>query len=85
MDGWDEETVFGVSASTLDALFRRARKRAGLEGFTFHDARHSAATRLALSGRWNVLELCKAFGWSNPAQAMTYFNPSAEELAGKLG
>jgi integrase len=84
MEGWDDETVFGVSAATLDALFRRARKRAKLEGFVFHDSRHTAATRLALSGRWNVLELCKAFGWTNPAQAMTYFNPTAGDLAAKL-
>jgi integrase len=85
MRGWDDDLVFGLSAQTLDALFRRARKRAGYTDFTFHDARHTAATRIALSGKWNVLELCKAFGWSNPKQAMTYFNPTAEDLAAKLG
>jgi integrase len=84
MRGWDADLVFGVSAKTLDALFRRARKRAGYSDFVFHDTRHTAATRIASSGKWNVLELCKAFGWTDPKQAMTYFNPTAEDLAGKL-
>jgi integrase len=69
----------------LDTLFRRARKRAKLEGFTFHDSRHTAATRIALSGRVNVLELCKIFGWKSATQALTYFNPTADDLAAKLG
>ena len=84
MRGWDDDLVFGLSAGTLDALFRRARNKAGYDDFTFHDARHSAATRIALSGKWNVLELCRAFGWKNPAMALVYFNPTADELAGKL-
>jgi integrase len=81
--GWDSELVFGLKAQTLDALFRKYRQRAGLTGFTFHDTRHTAATWIVKSGKWNVLELCKAFGWSDPKQAMVYFNPTAKELADK--
>lgn len=84
MRGFDRVLVFGMDKRTLDALFRRARKNAGLDGFTFHDSRHTAATWIVSSGRWNVLELCKAFGWSDPKRAMTYFNPKASDLAGKL-
>lgn len=84
MRGWDDELVFGLGAQTLDALFRRARKRAGYDDFTFHDARHTAATRIGRSGEWNVLELAKAFGWTKLDQAMTYFNPTAKDLASKL-
>ena len=62
MRGWDEVYVFGLKSPTLDALFRKYRTRAGLSGFTFHDTRHTAATRLA--GRVDVLTLCKIFGWS---------------------
>ena len=80
--GWDDVRVFGVSSATLDALFRRARGRAGLKGFTFHDARHSAATRMA--GQLHILELCKVFGWKNTSQALTYFNPKAADIAAKL-
>lgn len=84
MRGWDETLVFGIKAQTLDALFRKYRDRAGLTGFTFHDARHTAATRLARSRRVDVLELCKILGWRDPKQAMTYFNPSVSQLAARL-
>lgn len=82
MRGFDDDKVFGLESQTLDALFRRARNRAGLAGFTFHDARHCAATRLAK--RLHVLELCKVFGWSNTKRALTYFNPHVSDLAGRL-
>lgn len=84
MRGFDPVAVFGVTPQTLDTLFRRARDRAGLSGFVFHDSRHTAATWIVASGKWNVLELCKAFGWANPKQAMIYFNPKATDLAEKL-
>lgn len=82
MEGWDDETVFGLSAATLDALFRRARKRAGYEDFTFHDSRHTAATRIAR--KINVLDLCKMFGWTKMDQALTYYNPTAAQIAKRL-
>jgi integrase len=82
MDGWDAETVFGVTPSTLDALFRRARKRAGYHDFVFHDSRHTAATRIAR--RLDVLDLCKMFGWKRTDQALTYYNPKAKDIAARL-
>lgn len=85
MRGFDDALVFGLSSQTLDALFRRARQRAGMDGFTFHDARHTAATRLALSRKVEALELCRIMGWRNPKQAMVYFNPTASQLAALLG
>lgn len=84
MHGWDDIVVFGLSSQTLDALFRKARGRAGLSGFTFHDSRHVAATRIGKSGRWSLPEMCIAFGWKNPKMAMTYINISASDLAKKL-
>jgi integrase len=85
MRGWDALLVFGLGVQTLDTLFRRARVRAGLTGFTFHDARHTAATRLAMSRRVDVLELCRIMGWKNPKQAMVYFNATASQIAARLG
>lgn len=82
MEGWDAETVFGVSPATLDALFRRARKRAGCSGFTFHDSRHTAATMIA--PRLPILDLCKMFGWKRTDQALTYYNPTAKQIAERL-
>ena len=82
MRGFDEVLVFGISPQTLDAIFRRCRDRAGLSGFTFHDARHTAATWIAQ--RLDVLDLCKLFGWANPKQAMAYYNPTASEIARRM-
>lgn len=82
LDGWSGDTLLGIKAQTLDAFFRRARDKAGLSGFTFHDTRHSAATRLAQ--RLHVLDLCKVFGWKSTTRALTYFNPSAGDLARRM-
>lgn len=84
MRGWDASSVFGLSSQTLDAMFRKYRKKAGLSGFVFHDARHTAATRMAMSRKVDALQLCRIFGWKNPKQAMTYFNPTASQLAAML-
>jgi integrase len=82
MKGWDDQTVFGLQAQSLDALFRKARERAKLSGFTFHDSRHTAATHIAQ--RLHVLDLCKMFGWTDPKRAMIYYNPSVDDLAARL-
>jgi integrase len=80
--GWDAALVFGLRSQTLDALFRRARDRAGLAGFSFHDSRHTAATRMAR--KLDVLDLCKVFGWRGTGQALAYYNPTASQIAGRL-
>lgn len=84
MRGYDKETMFNISAGSIDTHFRNAKTRAGLSGFTFHDARHTAATWIGSSGKLQLMELCKMFGWSDPKQAMCYFNPTAMELSAKL-
>lgn len=78
----DDGTVFGLRSDIRDALFRKYRAKAGLNGFTFHDARHTAATRMAQV--LHVLDLCKVFGWSNTSRALTYYNPKAGDLAARL-
>ena len=48
------------------------RRRIIIENFDFgHDV--------------HVMELCKVFGWSNPAMAMVYFNPKAADIAKRIG
>lgn len=92
MRGWDDDKVFGITAQTLDAMFRKYRARAGLEGFTFHDSRHTAATLIAgrmrsgsLPAQQAVMDLCKMFGWSRMDQALVYYNPKAGDIAARLG
>ncbi len=82
MRGFDPLLVFGLKAASLDAMFRKYRQRAGLEGFVFHDARHTAATWMAK--KIHILELCRVFGWSNTSQALVYFNPKASDIASRL-
>jgi integrase len=73
---------FGITTATMDAMFRVARERAGVEGLTFHDTRHEAITRLA--GKLNVLDLARMVGHHDIKQLQTYYNASAEDIAKKL-
>jgi integrase len=91
MDGFDPVRVFGITPQTLDALFRRARGRAELTGFTFHDSRHTAATWIAgrmqskgIAAQQAVFDLCKMFGWTKIDQALVYYNASAADIAKRI-
>lgn len=85
MHGFDEVLVFGLNAKSLDTMFRKARTKAKLAGFTFHDSRHTAATRIGRIPGIDVLMLCKIFGWKDTKQALTYYNPTAADMAKLLG
>ncbi len=73
---------FRLTGSQVDALFRKAKGKALVEGITFHDARHYAITQLAK--KLNVLELARMVGHRDLKMLQRYFNPTAEELAKKL-
>lgn len=73
---------FGIASASLDAIFRRARDELKIVGLTFHDTRHEAITRLA--SKLSVLDLARMVGHSDIRQLQVYFNPTAEEIAGKL-
>lgn len=83
MHGCDKTLVFGLTTASLDALFRKYRAAAGLSGFTWHDTRHTASTKL--SRKVDMLTLCKIFGWRDSRFALVYYNPSAESIADMLG
>jgi integrase len=74
--------VFGLSSRQLDALYRKLRDRAGVEGLTFHDSRHAAIT--ALSRKLDVLALARMVGHTDLRQLRVYYNESAEDLAKRL-
>lgn len=76
------DPVFGLTARQLDALWRRLRDRAGVEGLNFHDSRHEAITRL--SRKLDVLALARMVGHRNIKQLTTYYNATAEEIADLL-
>ena len=88
MIGIYEYKVFPVDHRNRDSVFRKARKAARLSGFTFHDARHTAATNIAAKMRHSdmppiqaVFEFCNMFGWRDINEALTYFKPKASEVA----
>lgn len=73
---------FDLSPAILDALFRKAKKNARIEGLTFHDTRHEAITRLAQ--KLDVLDLARMVGHTNINQLRTYYNATAEDIASRL-
>lgn len=79
MRDYDPELVFGLNARSLDANFRKYRDRAGIDGITFHDTRHTAATML--SRKLDVMDLCRMFGWTDTRHALVYYNPTASSIA----
>lgn len=81
MRGFDPKFVFGIKTASLDAMFRKYRQRAGLSGFTWHDTRHTAATWIGRSGKIELLEFCRMFGWKDPKLALVYFNATASDIA----
>jgi integrase len=74
--------VFGIEEGGHDALFRKACKRAMVEDLHFHDTRHEACTRLAK--KVDVLTLAKILGHKDLNELMTYYNPTATEIAKRL-
>lgn len=78
----DDDRVLRVTSANLDALFRKARKRAGIEGLTFHDMRAEALTRL--STKVDVLTLARISGHRDIKMLMVYYRESVEDIAARL-
>lgn len=78
----ENTTLFGVTAKSLDALFRKAKTRAAIDDATFHDTRHLAITRLAK--KLNVLDLARMVGHRDLKQLQIYYNETAEAMAERL-
>lgn len=74
---------FGVTAATIDALYREARdERTTITNLKFHDTRHEAITRLAK--KLHVLDLARMTGHKDIRKLMIYYNESAEDIASRL-
>jgi integrase len=84
----DLDPVFGLSAASLDVLFRRIRATAAeqvssVKSIHFHDTRREAASRL--SKRLEVMELARMGGWRNVnILYKTYYSIPVEDIAAKL-
>lgn len=76
--------VFPLTIETLKQAYERAVIRAGVTGFTFHDLRHDALTRLAKLGL-SILELRAISGHTTANMLQRYVSIDPGELARKLG
>lgn len=70
---------FSVSSESASTLFRKARRRAGVEGLKFHDSRREALSRL--SKRMDVMTLAKISGHKDIKVLLnTYYAPTVDDL-----
>jgi integrase len=75
--------VFPVTSFALSAAIERARTKAKLSDFHFHDLRHMAITRLA-EKLPNLIELSAVSGHRSLTMLKRYYHPNAELLAQKI-
>lgn len=80
----DDGRVFPIFSAAMEANFLRAIRRAQLQGFHFHDLRHTGASRMA-NKLPNVIELAAVTGHTSLQMLKRYYHPRADELAQKLG
>lgn len=78
-----KDRLFAITTKSLDALFRKAKVRAGIVDLHFHDSRHEAITRLAR--KLDVLALARMVGHRDIRQLSVYYNESAADIAQRLG
>jgi integrase len=79
----EADPVFEITSAQADALFRKIRIRAAIEGLTFHDSRRTATTKLAK--KLDVLELAKMTGHRDLKILLnTYYKADAADVARKL-
>ncbi|WP_341918936.1 site-specific integrase [Hydrocarboniphaga effusa] len=79
-----EARVFGYTPGGLRQAFRRARERAGLENFRFHDLRHCAATELASKLGGDPFLLRQVTGHKTLAAANRYVNDRSRDILAAL-
>ncbi|MHB8938547.1 MAG: tyrosine-type recombinase/integrase [Thiobacillus sp.] len=71
--------------ATIYSAFKRAAGRAGIGGYTWHDLRHEALSRLAERGDLSLLEMAAMSGHKTLQMLKRYTHLRAENLAKKLG
>lgn len=72
-----------LTGPSLDALFRKARNKAGLSGFVFHDSRGTALTRM--SRTLDVLTLARVSGHRDVnLLSRVYYRTTPQEIAARL-
>ena len=74
-----EGSVFDVTPSQIDSLFRKAKKAAMVKGLRFHDSRREALSRMAK--KMNIMQLARISGHRDLRILQTvYYSPDVSEL-----
>jgi integrase len=77
------DPVFGLNSASLDALWRKLRARAAVDGLRFHDSRRVGTVRL--SKKLQPLELAKVTGHRDLNMLLnTYYKADVSDIASKL-
>jgi len=69
----------GKHRTGIYKAFAKARARAEIRGFRFHDCRHTFATRFIESGG-DIVALSKILGHASLAMTLRYCNPTEESM-----
>lgn len=83
MRGRGEDRIFTVSSASADALFRKGKARAMVEGLHFHDTRREATSRLAK--KVDVLTLARITGHKDIRMLMIYYQTDMADVAQQIG
>ena len=76
--------IWSLRPDSISQAFERVCKAAGVEGMTFHDLRHEAASRLFEKGL-NPMQVAAITGHKTLQMLKRYTHLRAEDLVGMLG
>jgi integrase len=75
--------VFPVTSNALRLAFNRARDRAGVPHFRFHDTRHERTSSL-FEGGWSLIQVMEQTGHKDPKSVKRYASLKKSYLADEL-
>jgi integrase len=81
-EGADKTSVFNITTSQIDSLFRKAKRQCDIHNLHFHDSRAEAITRLA--SKLDILELARVIGHKDLSMLQVYYRKKASDLVSKL-
>ena len=75
--------IWSLRADSISQAFKRVCKAAGVEGLTFHDLRHEAASRLS-EKKFSPLEVAEITGHKSMQMVKRYSHFRAKDFVGRL-
>ncbi len=75
--------VFPITANALRLAFNRARRKAKVEHFRFHDTRHERVSSL-FEANWSMMQVMAQTGHRNPKSVKRYTQMNGSYLADAL-